>query len=116
MKKAFIIGLCFIATCLNSQAQIKYAKQMAATIMDQYRDSMVVMKYASHLEQDNLIQPGQTVEEAQKSRPANWNYEIGVVLMGFERLWTMTGDKTYYDYTKHIIDHFIIRMEPYGLM
>jgi unsaturated rhamnogalacturonyl hydrolase len=75
--------------------------------MDQYKDSMVVKKYASHLEQDNLILPGQTAGDAQKSRPANWNYEIGVVLMGFERLWTMTGDKTYYDYIKHIIDHFI---------
>lgn len=107
MKKASIISIGFVAICLGGQAQIKYAKQMAATIMDQYKDSMVVKKYASHLEQDNLIQPGQTVEDAQKSRPANWNYEIGVVLMGFERLWTMTGDKTYYDYSKHIVDHFI---------
>jgi hypothetical protein len=46
--------------------QIEYAKQMAAIIMKQYKDSMVVMKYASHLEQDKLIQP-ETVEEAQKS-------------------------------------------------
>ena len=107
MKKTLLIGLCFIAICSPGKAQIKYAKQMASTIMDQYRDSMVVMKYASHLEQDNLIVPGQTAADAQKSRPANWNYEIGVVLMGFERLWTMTGDKTFYDYTKHIIDHFI---------
>ncbi len=107
MKKAFLITTSFLAICLTSNAQIKYARQMAATIMDQYKDSMVVKKYASHLEQDNLIQPGQTAEDAQKNRPANWNYEIGVVLMGFERLWKMTGDKRYYDYTKHIVDHFI---------
>jgi unsaturated rhamnogalacturonyl hydrolase len=107
MKKALVIGFWFLAICFTGKAQIKYAKQMAATIMHQYKDSMVVMKYASHLEQDNLIRPGQTAEEAQKSRPANWNYEIGVVLMGFERLWKMTGDKTYFNYTKHIIDHFI---------
>nr|WP_255563644.1 glycoside hydrolase family 88 protein [Mucilaginibacter rivuli] len=68
---------------------------------------MVVKKYASHLEQDNLVKPGQTVEQAQASRPANWNYEIGVVLAGFESLWKATGDKTYVDYSKHIIDHFI---------
>jgi unsaturated rhamnogalacturonyl hydrolase len=107
MKKAFLIGCLFIAISSTGEAHIKYAKQMAATIMNQYKDSMVVLKYASHLEQDNLIQPGQTAEEAQNSRPANWNYEIGVVLMGFERLWNMTGDKTYFNYTKHIVDHFI---------
>jgi unsaturated rhamnogalacturonyl hydrolase len=105
MKK-LLLSTCIIISC-TAQSQIKFAKQMAATIMDQYKDSMVVKKYASHLEQDNLIRPGQTVEDAQKNRPANWNYEIGVVLMGFERLWTMTGDKTYYDYIKHIVDHFI---------
>jgi unsaturated rhamnogalacturonyl hydrolase len=107
MKKSFLIGCLFIAISSTGEAQIKYAKQMAATIMNQYKDSMVVLKYASHLEQDNLIQAGQTADEAQKSRPANWNYEIGVVLMGFERLWNMTGDKTYFNYTKHIVDHFI---------
>jgi unsaturated rhamnogalacturonyl hydrolase len=107
MKKAFLIGCLFIAISSTGEAQITYAKQMAATIMNQYKDSMVVLKYASHLEQDNLIQAGQTADEAQKSRPANWNYEIGVLLMGFERLWNMTGDKTYFNYTKHIVDHFI---------
>ena len=79
-------------------AQIEYAKQMAATIMDQYKDSMVVKKYASHLEQDKL---------PEGDRPANWNYEIGVVLMGFERLSASTGDTSYWRYSKHIIDHFI---------
>jgi unsaturated rhamnogalacturonyl hydrolase len=102
-----ILFLLLIGISFQAKTQIEYAKQMAAIIMQQYRDSMVVMKYASHLEQDNLIQPGQTVEEAQKSRPANWNYEIGVVLMGFERLWQFTKDNTYIDYTKHIVDHFI---------
>jgi len=105
MKKISFFLL--ISISLQSNAQIEYAKQMATTIMQQYRDSMVVMKYASHLEQDNLLQPGQTVEEAQKSRPANWNYEIGVVLIGFERLWEFTKDNTYIDYTRHIVDHFI---------
>ena len=94
MKK--IILLVFLSALFLPElgAQTNYAVKLAETIMDQYKDSMVVMKYASHLEQDNLIQPGQTVEDAQKSRPANWNYEIGVVLMGFERLVDVTGDKT----------------------
>jgi len=93
--------------CISSSAQIEYAEGMANTIMKQYQDSMVVKKYASHLEQDNLIKPGQTVADAQVNRPANWNYEIGVVLIGMERLADHTSKKQYYDYSKHIIDHFI---------
>ena len=98
MKKTFLIGISLVAICMSGKAQMNYAKQMANTIMNQYRDSMVVKKYASHLEQDKL---------PQGNRPANWNYEIGVVLIGFERLGAITGDKTYNDYSKHIVDHFI---------
>jgi unsaturated rhamnogalacturonyl hydrolase len=104
--KYFVMAIAVFAV-FEIQAQINYAKQMAGTIMSQYKDSMVVKKFASHLEQDKLIAPGQTAADAQKNRPANWNYEIGVVLTGFERLWKITGDKSYMDYTKHIIDHFI---------
>ena len=101
-----ILGvLCILVANVN--AQINYAKQMAATIMNQYKDSMVVKKYASHLEQDKLIAPGQTAEQVQQSRPANWNYEMGVVLTGFEKLAQTTGEKKYTNYTKNIIDHFI---------
>ncbi len=96
MKRILVLLLLIVA--FNANAQIEYAKQMAATIMKQYQDSMVVKKYASHLEQDKL---------PEGNRPANWNYEIGVVLMGFERLHQLTKDQTYIDYTKHIIDHFI---------
>jgi unsaturated rhamnogalacturonyl hydrolase len=104
MKRELKIILLFVIPSLGGVwggrcfAQINYAKQMATTIMNQYKDSMVVKKYASHLEQDNL---------PQGNRPANWNYEIGVVLMGFERLAKHTGDNVYMDYTKHIVDHFI---------
>jgi unsaturated rhamnogalacturonyl hydrolase len=103
MRKYLLIIILFISPSFGwvwggLYAQIDYAKQMAATIMKQYEDSMVVKKYASHLEQDKL---------PTGNRPANWNYEIGVVLMGFERLGKMTGDKNYMDYTKHIVDHFI---------
>jgi unsaturated rhamnogalacturonyl hydrolase len=96
MRKIFLLML--VAATLQGKAQINYAKQMAATIMEQYRDSMVVKKYASHLEQDKL---------PTGNRPANWNYEIGVVLIGFERLAAYTGDSSYLQYGKHIVDHFI---------
>lgn len=106
MKSVYCL-LVFLSYSIALPAQLEYAKNMAATIMASYKDSMVVKRYASHLEQDNLIKPDQSVEEAQANRPANWDYEIGVVLMGFERLGKMTNDKVYLDYTKHIIDHFI---------
>ncbi|TDH19734.1 hypothetical protein EXU57_22805 [Segetibacter sp. 3557_3] len=105
-KRLFISFAFLLSSCVAS-AQVDLARSMAATIMQTYKDSMVVKKYASHLEQDKLIQPGQTVAEAQENRPANWNYEIGVVLIGFERLGKLTNDKVYLEYTKHIIDHFI---------
>ncbi len=91
----------------NAIAQINYAIKLAETIMATYKDSMVVKKYASHLEQDKLIPKGQTAEQAQLNRPATWNYEMGVVLMGFERLAQLNGEKKYLTYTKNIIDHFI---------
>jgi unsaturated rhamnogalacturonyl hydrolase len=106
MKQKFFFVALLLATCV-ANAQLDYAKSMAKTIMLQYKDSMVVKKYASHLEQDNLIKPGQTVAQAQASRPADWNYEIGVVLIGFERLYNITKDTSLLQYSKHIVDHFI---------
>ncbi len=107
MKK--IILLVFVSALIISElaAQTNYAIKLAETIMNEYKDSMVVKKYASHLEQDKQIQPGQSVEDAQKNRPAVWNYEMGVVLQGFEKLVEVAVDRKYYEYTKRIIDHFI---------
>lgn len=107
MKRTSLFLTMIILLAVSANAQIDYAKQMAATIMTQYRDSMVVKRYASHLVQDKLVKPGQTVEQALASQTAHWNYELGVVLTGFERLWKHTGDTTYIQYTKHIFDHFI---------
>ena len=106
MKKISLL-LLVVHFCQSAFAQINYPEKLAETIMKTYKDSMVVLKYASHLEQDKLILPGQTVEDAQKNRPAVWNYEMGVVLTGFERLAQITGNNKYYDYTKRILDHFI---------
>ncbi|MCU0468236.1 MAG: glycoside hydrolase family 88 protein [Arcicella sp.] len=104
-------------------AQRNYAEKMAETIMKTYQDSMVVMKYTSHLEQDKQIPAGMTAEQAQKNRPANWNYEMGVVLEGFERLWRTSGDVRYLEYTRKIINKFILpdgniktfKMDEYNL-
>jgi len=107
MEKNLLGFVLMLAISVTGFAQINYPVKLAETIMNTYKDSMVVKKYASHLEQDNLIKPGQTVEDAQKSRPAIWNYEMGVVLTGFERLALISGDNKYYDYTKRILDHFV---------
>ena len=107
MKKSIISLALLIFICHNISAQTNYAIKLAETIMATYQDSMVVKKYASHLEQDKLIAPGQTAEQAAISRPAEWNYELGVVLMGFEKLAKSTGDKKYTDYEKRMIDHFV---------
>ena len=127
-KKIFSVFLFF---CLNCPlgvggllaAQRNYAEKMAETIMKTYQDSMVVMKYASHLEQDKQIPAGMTAEQAAKNRPANWNYEMGVVLMGFERLWRTSGDAKYLNYMRRIVDKFItaegnirtFKMDEYNL-
>jgi len=107
MKRSTLIFCLIIFFSQYSSAQTNYAIKLAETIMATYKDSMVVKKYASHLEQDKLIAPGQTAEQAQLNRPAVWNYEMGVVLMGFEKLAQTTGEKKYTRYTKNIIDHFI---------
>lgn len=106
-----VLFLCLFSQQVFSQSSSNHsaiAKKMAETIMKTYPDSMVVMKYLNHLIQDKQIDPNaKDIEKALRNRPANWNYEIGVVLMGFEKLWKTTGDFTYYQYIKHIIDHFI---------
>jgi unsaturated rhamnogalacturonyl hydrolase len=107
MKKSIVISAVIIFLAQSIAAQTNYAIKLAETIMATYKDSMVVKKYASHLEQDKLIPAGQTAEQAQLTRPAVWNYEMGVVLTGFEKLATFTSDKKYTEYTKKIIDHFI---------
>ena len=103
------IGLTFSLFIFSQvvSAQMDYAVKLAETIMNTYKDSMVVKKFASHLEQDNQIPEGQTAEQAQKSRPAVWNYEMGVVLIGFEKLAAVKKDERYLVYAKKIIDHFI---------
>ena len=122
MKK--VLFLSFLLFTKASFAQSDIAAKMAETIMKTYPDSMVVMKYMSHLVQDGQLKSGQVVDEKTlRDRPANWNYEIGVVLAGFEKLWRTTGDYRYFGYTKHIIDYFVAEdgsiktynMEEYNL-
>ena len=108
MFKKIIWVLLFCALAIENQAQISMAENMAATIMHQYHDSIVVKKYINHLMQDGQAASyGEADLAKANQRPANWNYEIGVVLTGFEKLWRRTGKPEYLQYIKRIIDHFL---------
>lgn len=109
MKKArhFIVLIALtLPYCLAAQ-NIGYAEKMARAIMQKYPDSIVVKKMANHLLQDNQLKPGENADLINQTRPANWNYETGVLLMGFDRLWKATGNKRYFQYLQHITDKFI---------
>lgn len=115
MKKLLILLLLITNSVFGQYRQ--YAEKMAETIMKTYPDSMVVMRYTS------IVEPNEPVNVADKNRPAKWNYEMGTVFMGFERLWRTSGDFRYYEYMKKILDKFITedgkiktyKMEDYNL-
>lgn len=106
MKKLIVVLSCICAFQGAFGQYTPIAEKMAETIMQTYPDSMVVMKYVSHLDK-TVDQSDKNIEAKLRDRPANWNYEIGVVSMGFDRLWRATGNFKYYQYTKHIVDKFI---------
>ena len=109
-KPTFIIALfvVFLSEKTATQTpQKSWAKDMAATIMKTYPDSIVVKKYINHMMQDKEIAVGKDPETAQRERPALWGYEIGVVLRGFERLSAQSGNALYAEYTRRMVDHFI---------
>ncbi|HEU5164917.1 MAG TPA: glycoside hydrolase family 88 protein [Chitinophagaceae bacterium] len=105
--KNIIFSLLIFFSYAIAYSQLDYANELASAIMRTYKDSMVVKKFANHLLQDNQVLPGQSIEDAQLNRPAVWNYEMGVILIAFEKLAHATGNNEYKVYTKKIIDHFI---------
>lgn len=79
----YLLTVVFIINSLFSHAQ--YAKEMAATVMDIWKDSLV-------------MQPG---------KPVRWTYDQGVVLRGIEGLWKQTKDPAYLAYIKKSMDFFV---------
>ncbi|MDX1940854.1 MAG: glycoside hydrolase family 88 protein [Saprospiraceae bacterium] len=102
MSKLLVVFIIIIFTSQVSFSQhTDWAIKIATTIMKNHPDSMVMKRPINQFDQEVKK------DEFEKPRPANWNYEMGVVLTGFERLWQVTRDPKYYDYIQHIMDKYI---------
>lgn len=100
MKGKIILSIILLTAIGCSEAQQKsWGERMAETVMLAHPDSIVVKKYVTH--------GNEKAEEKIATSPATWDYEQGVVLKGFDRLWNHTHNKTYYLYMKKIMDRFI---------
>ena len=94
-----LIALICILTTTTFAQQKTWGERMAATIMTNYPDSIVVRKYVTHGEE--------RVEEKKPSRPASWDYEQGVVLHAFDVLGQQVKSPVYLNYARKIMDHFV---------
>jgi unsaturated rhamnogalacturonyl hydrolase len=74
----------------------------SSNVFSQRSDAMNMASTVFHLYPDSMVTKGSV-------RPANWNYEIGVTMMGIWGLWEKTKDSTYIKYVKKIVDHFVTK-------
>ena len=72
----------------------------AGNAFSQRSDAINMASTVFHLYPDSMVTKGSV-------RPANWNYEIGVTMMGIWGLWEKTRDSAYIKYVKKIVDHFV---------
>lgn len=85
MKIIFLLLLSTIFPAVIYGQEKPLSQQMASTVMELWKDSMVV----------------------KKNRPAHWNYEQGVVLEGLAALWKNTADPSYFNYIRKSMDFFV---------
>ena len=81
MRKLVIIA--FLAFSLESVCQQRLSEQMAATVMNIWKDTIPI------------------------GSQTKWSYDMGVVLKGFEGIWMRTGDSKYYSPILNKIDFFV---------
>ena len=81
MKRLVIIT--FFAFSLQSVCQQRLSEQMAATVMNIWKDTIPI------------------------GSQTKWSYDMGVVLKGFEGIWMRTGDSKYYTSILNKIDFFV---------
>ncbi|SEB14531.1 glycoside hydrolase family 88 protein [Pedobacter hartonius] len=82
-------AFCLIATCAGTisgtQAQTKpLSEQMAATVMDIWKDSL-----------------------SMGGHPVRWTYDQGIILEGVDAIWRRTGNADYFRYVQKSMDHFV---------
>lgn len=68
--------------CVSAQ-QTPLSQQVAATVMNTWKDSFAL------------------------GNRARWSYDMGVILKGFEGIWRNTGDVKYYNYILKQMDFFV---------
>lgn len=82
----YVLFIFVITTNLVAHAQQKkYSELMSQTAMRVWPDAFVL----------------------EESQPAKWSYDLGVILKGVEGVWKATGDKQYFDYIQHKMDHYV---------
>lgn len=81
MKK-ILISL-FVVTSLSAAAQQPLSQQMAATVLNIWKDSIPV------------------------GSQTKWSYDMGVVLKGFEGIWMNTGNVKYFNAIQAKMDWFV---------
>lgn len=85
MKIQFSILLSILFPMMACSQDKPLSQQMAATVMTVWKDSMAV----------------------KPNKPAQWNYEQGVILEGFAGIWKNTADVEYFNYVKKSIDFYV---------
>lgn len=79
-----VLLLIIIPFFASAQSKISYAREMASTIMTNWKDSM-----------------------SSNGKPAKWTYDQDVILQGIKGLWNATGDGKYFNYIQKSMDFFL---------
>ena len=82
MKKLLIAGFALLTISVSAQ-EMPLSQQVAATVMNTWKDSFAL------------------------GNQAKWSYDMGVVLKGFEGIWRNSGDVKYYNYILKQMDFFV---------
>lgn len=86
MKKSLhIVLLLFVCIGAAAQSPAVWSERLAASLMAAHRDSFVY----------------------DHSKPAKWDYELGLYLKSLEQLWRHTGRGEYFHYIRRHMDFFI---------
>lgn len=84
MKKLLITCLFALAVLVSAAQEKPLSARMAETVMTIWKDSFAL-----------------------GGGPVKWSYDMGVILKGFENIWSHTGDVTYFNYIQKQMDVFI---------